>query len=261
MEKLLQGVVKFSNHVRPSLLPTLEKLANKAQPRMLLITCMDSRLCPTSFTQADPGDMFIVRNPGNVMPHNQLFGDTYHSVLSERAALELAISTGVQHIAVCGHSDCKAMACLYHDHATDANVTLDSQDSWVSRWLKRYAQASFTKFEQLSFHAREQSKIDFSSDAKDKDKLEMMFDEAQDLPVVDKLSQVHVLQQMQNIKSYGYVRNKLDEGSLQLHGLWFNIGNGEMFMYSKNHKRFVVINEETLKSAFGRLANGKSTTT
>lgn len=73
--------------------------------------------------------------------------------------------------------------------------------------------------------------------------------------------QVHVLQQMQNIKSYGYVRNKLDEGSLQLHGLWFNIGNGEMFMYSKNHKRFVVINEETLKSAFGRLTNGKSTTT
>jgi len=85
------------------------------------------------------------------------------------------------------------MACLYHDHATDANVTLDSQDSWVSRWLKRYAQASFTKFEQLSFHAREQSKIDFSSDAKDKDKLDMMFDEAQDLPVVDKLSQVIVL--------------------------------------------------------------------
>ena len=77
------------------------------QPRMLLITCMDSRLCPTNFTQADPGDMFIVRNPGNVMPHNQLFGENHHSVLSERAALELAISTGVQHIAVCGHSDCK----------------------------------------------------------------------------------------------------------------------------------------------------------
>lgn len=66
---------------------------------------------------------------------------------------------------------------------------------------------------------------------------------------------------MQNIKSYGYVHNKLDEGSLQLHGLWFNIGNGEMFMYSKNHKRFVVINEETLKSAIGHLVNGKSTTT
>ena len=77
------------------------------QPRMLLITCMDSRLCPTSFTQADPGDMFIVRNPGNLMPHNQLFGENHHSVLSERAALELAISSGVEHVAVCGHSDCK----------------------------------------------------------------------------------------------------------------------------------------------------------
>lgn len=58
---------------------------------------------------------------------------------------------------------------------------------------------------------------------------------------------------MQNIKSYGYVRNKLDEGSLQLHGLWFNIGNGEMLMYSKTDKQFVVINEETLTSAFGHL--------
>ena len=73
--------------------------------------------------------------------------------------------------------------------------------------------------------------------------------------------QVHVLQQMQNIKSYGYVRNKLNEGSVQLHGLWFDIGNGEMFMYSKNHKRFVVVNEETLKSTFGHLINGESSTT
>lgn len=68
---------------------------------------MDSRLCPTSFTQADPGDMFIARNPGNMMPHSQLFGESHQSALSERAALELAVSTGVEHIAVCGHSDCK----------------------------------------------------------------------------------------------------------------------------------------------------------
>ena len=58
---------------------------------------------------------------------------------------------------------------------------------------------------------------------------------------------------MQNIKSYGFVRNKLDEGSLRLHGLWFNIGKGEMLMYSETHKRFVVINEETLASTFGHL--------
>ena len=98
------------------------------------------------------------------------------------------------------------MACLYHDHATDANVAQDSQDSWVSRWLKRYAQASFTKFEQLSFHAGEQAKIDFSSDSKDKDKLEMVFNEAQDLTAVDKLSQVIVLfREHPSLKFYPYL--------------------------------------------------------
>ena len=71
---------------------------------------MDSRLCPTTFTQADPGDMFIVRNPGNMMPHSQLYGESHQSALSERAALELAVSTGVEHVAVCGHSDCKVIA-------------------------------------------------------------------------------------------------------------------------------------------------------
>ena len=50
---------------------------------------------------------------------------------------------------------------------------------------------------------------------------------------------------MQNIRSYGFVRNKLDEGSVQLYGLWFNIGEGEMLLYSKTSKRFVVINKET----------------
>ena len=67
--------------------------------------------------------------------------------------------------------------------------------------------------------------------------------------------QVHVLEQMLNIKSYGFVRSKLDENGLQVHGLWFDIGNGEMFMYSKMHKRFIIINEQTLETTFGHLIN------
>ena len=68
---------------------------------------MDSRLLPTSFTSAEPGEMFVVRNPGNIVPHNQLYGVNQQDALGERAALELAVSNGVQHVAVCGHSDCK----------------------------------------------------------------------------------------------------------------------------------------------------------
>ena len=89
---------------------------------------MDSRLCPTSITQADPGDMFVVRNPGNIMPHSQLFGESHSSALSERAALELAISTGVEHIAVCGHSDCKVR------YYKDLNSLLHKVSSGFNRY-------------------------------------------------------------------------------------------------------------------------------
>lgn len=250
MNKLLLGVVKFRNLVQPSMLPSLKKLANKAQPRVFMITCMDSRLCPTSFTQADPGDMFIVRNPGNMIPHSQLFGESHQSTLSERAALELAVLSGVEHVAVCGHSNCKAMSFLHHSQAPEHTAT---ETPWVSSWLKRYAQASLTKFEQLEVHAGKLNKVMFSSSSREQDKMELMFDDEKDLSAVDKLSQIHVLEQMQNLKSYGFVHDKLDEGTLQIHGLWFNIGDGEMFMYSKMHKRFIIINEETLETTFGHL--------
>jgi len=255
MDKFLLGVVRFRNLVQPSLLPSLKKLANKAQPRVFLITCMDSRLCPTTFTQADPGDMFIVRNPGNMMPHSQLYGESHQSALSERAALELAVSTGIEHVAVCGHSDCKAMTFLQHSHATEDNTNHESQTSWISSWLKRYAQASLTKYEQLEVHGGEQNKVTFSSSVQQHDKMELVFDDDKAMSAVDKLSQVHVLEQMLNIKSYGFVRCKLDENALQVHGLWFDIGNGEMFMYSKMHKRFIIINEQTLETTFGHLIN------
>lgn len=253
MDKFLSGVVKFRSAVQPSVLPLLKKLAKQAQPRVLLITCMDSRLCPTSITQADPGDMFVVRNPGNIMPHSQLFGESHSSALSERAALELAISTGVEHIAVCGHSDCKAMAFLHHS----LGDSVENTSSWISLWLKRYAQASLTKYEQLEFHGEKLNEVSVISGTKRKETLELLFDQEKDLPAVDKLSQVHVLEQMQNIKSYGFVRDKLDQNALQVHGLWFDIGDGEMFMYSKIHKRFIVINGQTLKTTFEHLTKGE----
>ena len=66
---------------------------------------MDARLLPASFTSADPGDMFVIRNAGNIFPHSKLFGQD--QLGAEKAALEVAISNGVSHIAICGHSDCK----------------------------------------------------------------------------------------------------------------------------------------------------------
>ena len=67
-----------------------------------------------------------------------------------------------------------------------------AQNSWVSRWLKRYAQASLTKFEQLDVHASEVNKVTFSSNSREQDKMELLFDNDKNLSAVDKLSQVKI---------------------------------------------------------------------
>ena len=72
-----------------------------------MITCVDSRLLPDTFMSASPGQMFIVRNVGNLFPHARLFGSQAVST-AEPAALELAVvNYGIRNVAVCGHSDCK----------------------------------------------------------------------------------------------------------------------------------------------------------
>lgn len=67
-----------------------------------------------------------------------------------------------------------------------------AQNSWVSSWLKRYAQASLTKFEQLDVHASEVNKVTFSSNSREQDKMELLFDNDKNLSAVDKLSQVKI---------------------------------------------------------------------
>ncbi len=95
------------------------------QPTAVFFTCMDSRLLPTRVTQSNVGDMFVVRNSGNMIPHARNYGTLYFfvslmiadsgasgyevSVTTEPAALELAVKRGgIKHVIVCGHSDCKA---------------------------------------------------------------------------------------------------------------------------------------------------------
>ena len=104
MEELIQGVTKFQNEVYPGKEAAFRKLANGQNPEVLFITCADSRIDPGMLTQTQPGDLFICRNAGNVVPphSNQTGGMT--------ASIEFAVAAlGVSHIVVCGHSDCGAM--------------------------------------------------------------------------------------------------------------------------------------------------------
>lgn len=76
------------------------------QPKAVFFTCIDSRMIPTRFTETSVGDMFVVRNTGNVIPNSKFYPDEITT--NEPAALELGcVVNDIRHIIVCGHSDCK----------------------------------------------------------------------------------------------------------------------------------------------------------
>jgi carbonic anhydrase len=123
MIHLLPGLRKFSHEVFPAQQPLFAKLSEGQHPHTLLITCSDSRIDPNLVTQTQPGELFIVRNAGNIVPPYGASGG------GEEAAIEFAVEgLGVSNVVICGHSHCGAMAAL----ANRAN--LDSLPS-VAKWL------------------------------------------------------------------------------------------------------------------------------
>lgn len=126
MKKLVQGVIDFRKKVRPTMLGTFEKLALGQTPDVLLVTCSDSRVAVNVFASTDPGDLFVMRNVGNIIP-------PFHSGSSESfgtgAGLEFALqSLQVKHIIICGHSECGAMIAA---HAGINTITLPSLKEWL----------------------------------------------------------------------------------------------------------------------------------
>ncbi|HAW63533.1 MAG TPA: carbonate dehydratase, partial [Pseudomonas sp.] len=104
LEQIVTGVRRFREEVYPEQRELFKKLAHEQTPRAMFITCADSRIIPELITQSSPGDLFVTRNVGNVVPpYGQMNGGV-------STAIEFAVmALGVQHIIVCGHSDCGAM--------------------------------------------------------------------------------------------------------------------------------------------------------
>ncbi len=123
MINLLPGLRKFSEQVFPEHQKLFESLSQGQNPHTLMITCSDSRIDPNLVTQTNPGEIFVVRNAGNIIPS---FGA---SKGGEEAAIEFAVEgLGVRNIVICGHYKCGAMAALM------GKIDLESLPS-VKRWL------------------------------------------------------------------------------------------------------------------------------
>lgn len=209
MKKLVQGIVEFRKNVLSSYREKFSRLALGQSPDTLFIACSDSRVVPNTFASTDPGDLFVIRNVGNLIPCCDEHG---HSVAdeSEAAAIELAIlKLDVKNIIVCGHSECAAVRAILDGRE---KVDLPHLRSWL-----RHGEASL---ERLTGNEEEAGRH-------------------------NKLSQLNVLQQIDHLLSYPVVKERVDSGKLKLHGWWFELTTANVYAYDEAVKKFVLIDENS----------------
>ncbi len=129
MKELIAGMRRFRSDVFPSQRTLFESLGAGQQPRALLVTCSDSRIDPSLFTQTEPGELFVIRNAGNIVPPASA------GPSGESATIEYAVRVlGVRYAIVCGHSHCGAMAA-----AADPESAAELPQ--VSHWIQHAAEA------------------------------------------------------------------------------------------------------------------------
>lgn len=211
MRKLITGYQKFRQDIFPDHKEEFQRLACGQQPRALFITCSDSRIVPDMLMQTSPGELFICRNAGNIVPAH---GDHNGGV---SATIEYAVRVlAVKHIILCGHSDCGVMHGLLHPERVQKLPN-------VSNWL--------------SYGARARAVVD--------EICEGQTDEEK----VMELARQNVLAQMDNLRTHPSVAAAIVKRGLQLHSCVYYIEQGEIHVWSITENRFIPLDTAPIEEA------------
>jgi carbonic anhydrase len=217
MKKLIQGIIDFRQNLADENRALFTKLAQGQKPDALFIACSDSRVVPNLFASTNPGDLFVLRNIGNLIPP----ASSSHQDNSSLAVIEFAVySLNVADIIICGHSDCGAMQALVKGIDANCCPHLDS-------WLK-FGEESLNKFTS-----------GFTVDPS--------------LTELNQISQVNVLQQMEHITSYPFIQERIKNNQLRIHGWWFDIAEADVYCYESEQNQFILIDEKEAKLILERL--------
>lgn len=209
MQKLIQGLHQFQRDIFGPRKGFFEKLAKGQNPDTLFITCADSRINPNLITQTGPGDLFIVRNVGNmVAPYNP--GQLANA---EAAAIEYAVDAlKVKDIVICGHSHCGAMKAVIGQ----ADV---SELPSVAAWLK---------------HADATRRI-----------IQQNYQHLQGNALLTAAVQENVLVQLDQLRTLPTVAAALSRKAIQLHAWVYKIESGEVFHYDPDDRQYLPLGEGT----------------
>ncbi|GLZ13220.1 hypothetical protein Acsp04_34550 [Actinomadura sp. NBRC 104425] len=207
---LLAGVREYHGSTAPLVRPIMAELAFEQRPEHLFITCVDSRVVPNIITASGPGDLFINRNVGNLVPrHGASTPDD-----SVAATVEYAIDVlGIRTITVCGHSNCGAMAALLAGGREVRHLTS------LTRWL-RHGRPSLVRF------------------------LETEPAAGRDEPPLTRLCKINVMQQLDNLLTHPWLRERFEAGELELVGLYLDLETAQVHMLDRAAGTFVLVPDE-----------------
>jgi carbonic anhydrase len=206
--ELKAGIRRFQTEVYPEQAETYRKAASEPQrPRALIVACADSRIDVESITQSGPGDLFVTRNIGNLIP---AYGEMLGGV---SAVIEYAVSAlKVKHIVVCGHTDCGAMKALMHPEAIENMAT-------VTSWMKN-AHAALSVANSLA--------------EKDERPSDMM----------KRLTQENVLLQIQHLRTHPSVAGAMAREELTISGWVYDIATGGVRISDDGGRVFRAVGSE-----------------
>ena len=213
MQRLEEGIHHFQANYFATNRELFEQLAERGQrPEVLFITCCDSRVVPNLITNAAPGELFIVRNVGNIVPpvdRNVIGGVS--------AAIEYAVQVlGVSNVIVCGHTHCGAIDAILDPEST-------RHLPYVSRWLglsSSVPRLIEARYGHLEGDARRTAAV-----------------------------QENVLEQLEHLRSFDFVAERLQAGTLKMSGWVFKIATGTVYDYDPVSQQFLQLGVEGEREA------------
>lgn len=205
MPHFAAGVIRFQNEVFPQKKELFEKLSEGQSPEALFITCSDSRIETAMITQTDPGELFICRNAGNIVPpHMTHTGGMTASIEFAVAALQ------VPHIVICGHTECGAMKGAMDPDGLDG---LPHVKEWLS-----YAKAAVDVVNEIA------------ADKNDAERMRLLLEQ-------------NVILQLQHLRTHPSVAARLAKGDLKLHGWVYDIKTGDVGAFDEEQNAFIPVDE------------------
>jgi len=210
-QHLIDGYRTFASQRLPTEQSRYRELSERGQsPEVMVIGCCDSRVSPEVIFDAGPGELFVVRNIANLVPVYQP-DENAHGV---SAALEFAVNVlRVKHIVVLGHAQCGGIRAFID------KIEPLSPGDFIGKWMAMFVKPG-EKVEQRSHETMQQ--------------------------FVERIEKAAVFRSLENLMTFPFVRNAVERGEVHLHGAYFGVAEGSLFVLDQTAKEF-----RSAKEGFG----------